>query len=202
MPLETEASAEIRALVSDLRPNDGDLLTALHRVQHRYGYVSPLAMRVIGEQLHLTEAHVYGATTYYDDFRTTPPPRHQVAWCSGPACRLRNARGILDAFGATLGIGLHQDTEDGRVGLARGQCNGTCEQAPQVWVDGEVVGHLDAAQAVVLARALRDDADPHAALATYREERARLNARPTGASGGAAAAPPGRIAGGGDGGAR
>lgn len=179
MPLETEATAEIRALVADLQPNDGDLLTALHRAQHRYGYVSPIAMEVIGQQLRLTPAHVYGATTYYDDFRTSPPPRHIVSWCSGPACRLRNARGILDAFTATLGIGLHEDTEDGEVGLIRGQCNGTCEQAPQVWLDDRVIGNLDAAQAVVLARALRDRQPPAAELAAYREQRDQLNAQPT-----------------------
>ena len=32
MPLETEATAEIRALVADLRPDDADLLEGLHRV--------------------------------------------------------------------------------------------------------------------------------------------------------------------------
>lgn len=170
MPLETEATAELRALVADLRPQDGDLLEALHRMQHRYGYVSPDAMRVIGEQLRLTTAHVYGATTYYDDFRTTPPPQTTIAWCGGPACQLRNGAGILRAMQAVLGIGLYEDTADGRVGLTRAQCNGSCERAPQLWLHGRpggspgsepgsrVVGELTAARAVELARALRDGA--------------------------------------------
>ena len=38
--------AEQRALVADLRPDHTDLLEALHRVQHRFGYVSAEAMRV------------------------------------------------------------------------------------------------------------------------------------------------------------
>lgn len=160
MPLETEARAEIRQLVVDLKPDDADLLEALHRVQHRYGFVPKIAMEVIGEQLRLTEAHVYGATTYYDDFRVTPPPQVTVAWCAGPACRLRNSVGIRDAMQAVLGCGLGEQTEDGRVGLVLGQCNGTCEQAPQIWVDERVVGRLTAARAVEIARALRDGADP------------------------------------------
>ncbi len=89
MPLETEATAEIRALVADLKPDHADMLEALHRVQHHYGYVSQEAMHVIAEQLRVTPAHVYGVTTYYSDFRTTPPPQVTVAWCSGPACRLQ-----------------------------------------------------------------------------------------------------------------
>ncbi len=160
MPLETEATAEIRALVADLRPDHADLLEALHRVQHRYGYVSQEAMHVIAEQLKVTPAHVFGVTTYYSDFRTTPAPEVTVAWCSGPACRLKNGAGIRDAMEAVLGIDLGEDTPDGRVGLVAGQCNGSCEQAPQVWVGERVVGRLTAARAVALARALRDGADP------------------------------------------
>ena len=136
MPLETEATAELRALVADLKPDDADLLQALHRVQHHFGYVSAEAMHVIADQLRVTPAHVYGVTTYYADFRTTPPPQTMVAWCSGPACRLRNGIGIRDAMMATLDIRMGEQTEDGRVGMMVGQCYGSCEQAPQVWMAG------------------------------------------------------------------
>ncbi|MSQ35722.1 MAG: NADH-quinone oxidoreductase subunit E [Dehalococcoidia bacterium] len=159
MPLETEASAELRALVADLRPDDADLLEALHRVQHRYGYVSRSAMHVIAEQLKLSPAHVFGTTTYYEDFRTTPPAQTTVAWCSGPACWLRNGAGVRDAMLAVLGVRMAEQTADGRVEVVVGQCNGTCEQAPQVWVNERVVGRLTAASAVRLARGLRDGAD-------------------------------------------
>ena len=160
MPLETEATAELRALIAGLRADDADLLEALHRVQHHYGYVSAEAMHVIADQLRVTPAHVYGVTTYYADFRTTPPPQTMVAWCSGPACRLRNGIGIRDAMMATLGIRMGEQTEDGRVGMMVGQCYGSCEQAPQVWIGERVVGHLNAARAVQIARALRNGADP------------------------------------------
>ena len=30
---------------------------------------------------------------------------------------------------------VREDAADGRVGLIIGQCNGSCEQAPQIWVD-------------------------------------------------------------------
>src|SRR4051812_16512624 len=106
MPLETEATAELRALLADLKPDDTDMLAALHRVQHRYGYIPAEAMRVIAEQLRVSVAHVYGVTTYYSDFRTTPPPAVSIGWCSGPACRLRNGTGVRDAMQAVLGVRL------------------------------------------------------------------------------------------------
>ena len=160
MPLETEAKAEIRGLLDGLEPDDGDLLEALHRVHDRYGYISREAMEVVAEQLRLTAAHVYGATTYYSDFRTTPPPPVRLAWCSGPACRLRNAGGIRAAFEAVFGCRLGEDGADGRVAFTLGQCVGSCEQAPQIWLQDRVVGKLSAARAVELARALVAGAEP------------------------------------------
>ena len=104
MPLETEARAELRALVADFEPNDGKLMAALHRVQHRYGYISREALQVIAEQLEMFPAHVYGAASFYDEYRLEPPPQTTIRWCSGPACRLENANGIRDAMLATLGL--------------------------------------------------------------------------------------------------
>ena len=170
MPLETEAKAQLRALVADLRPDHGDLLAALHRVQHEYGYLSPDALQVVAEQLRLFPAHVYGVASYYEEFRFAPPAAVDIRWCSGPACRARNGGGIRDALLATLGVEMDGQTEDGRVGLRLGQCNGTCELAPQVWIEerathtSEVVGQLTAAQAIRLARALRDGAPISAVL--------------------------------------
>ncbi len=165
MPLETEATVELRALIADLKPHDADLLEALHRVQGRYGHVSPQAMTVIGEQLRLSPAHVYGATTFYSELRTTPPPAHTIAWCSGASCLLKNSQALLRALEAVLECPLGGEADDRSVELIRGQCNGTCEQAPQIWLDGTVVGRLSAAQAVRIARALRAGADAAAALA-------------------------------------
>jgi NADH:ubiquinone oxidoreductase subunit E len=120
-------------------------------------------MQVVAEQLDLFPAHVYGAASFYEEFRFTPPAHTNIRWCSGPACRLRNSNGIRDAMFATLGIEhMPGQTEDGRVGIILGQCNGSCEIAPMVWLEQhethriEPVGGLTAAKAIRMARALRD----------------------------------------------
>jgi len=171
MPLETESKARVRALISELQPNHGDLLAALHRIQHEFGYLSPEAMEVVAEQLDLFPAHVYGAASFYEEFRFHPPAQTNIRWCSGPACRLRNSNGIKDAMLATLGLeALHEQTEDGRVGVINGQCNGCCELAPMVWLEQHedhsvrAVGGMTAARAIRMARALRDGADVEGAL--------------------------------------
>jgi len=167
MPLETEATAQIRALLQGLKPNDADLLEALHRVQHRYGYISGEAMKVVGEQLGLAPAHVYGATTYYADFRVTPPPATLIAWCSGAACRLKRSDGILRAMEAVLDTRLSEPDPEHRVEIVRGQCNGTCELAPMAWVNEQVVPHMTAARAIEFARALAAGASAVEALRAF-----------------------------------
>lgn len=159
--LDNEATLEIQHLLRDFKPADGDLLGALHAIQHRYGYVPKIALRVVARQLRLSEAKVYGAATFYSEFRLSPPPETLISWCSGPTCRLKGGDRIRKALEAELGIEMGETTDDNRVGLHLGQCNGTCEHAAQVWVNGEVTGPLDAAETVRLVRSLRGLAAPH-----------------------------------------
>jgi NADH-quinone oxidoreductase subunit E len=150
-----EATLEVRALLDGLAPGEGDLLEGLHRVQHRYGYVPPDAIPALARHFRLPEARVYGSITFYSEFRLTPPPETSISWCSGVACFLKNSTGIRLVLEHLLGIGLGENTPDNRLGLLLGQCNGTCDHAPQVWVDGKVVGPLTASATVELVRDLQ-----------------------------------------------
>jgi NADH:ubiquinone oxidoreductase subunit E len=51
---------------------------------------------------------------------------------------------------------MEENTPDNSVGLHLGQCNGTCDLAPMVWVDGRARGPLSVADAVRLARELKE----------------------------------------------
>ena len=153
--LETEATLEIQRLIAECRPGNADLLPALHNVQHRYGYIPNEAIAVVAHQLHLGEAHVYGAITFYSELRLTAPPATRVDWCSGPACRLKGGENVRRVLEAELGIGMEENTADGKLGLHFAQCNGTCDFAPQLWVAGKVVGPLTAAETVRLVRELK-----------------------------------------------
>lgn len=148
---------ELRGLVADFQPGRGHVMPALHRVQDRYGYISRAAIEVVARQLNTTPALVYGTVSFYDDFRTHPRPETEIAWCSGPACRLRGGDRIREAIQQTLELPLGGESEDHRYGLHVGQCNGTCSEAPQVWVNGEVVGNLNVSAAIRLAREVKGE---------------------------------------------
>ena len=156
--LDNEATLEIQHLLRDFKPGDGDLMAALHAVQHHYGYIPQMSMRVVARQLRLSEARVYGAVTFYSEFRTTPPPKTLIGWCSGPACRIKGGEGVRSVLEHELGIGMGENTDGDALGLHLAQCNGTCEYAPQIWVDGKVVGPLSASKTSALVRELKERA--------------------------------------------
>jgi NADH:ubiquinone oxidoreductase subunit E len=154
---QNEATLTVRGLLDGLVPGEGDLLEALHRVQHHFGYIPPEAIPAVAQHLRLTPARVYGAVSYYSEYRTTPPPETLVSWCSGPACYVKGGADVRDILQKLIGCDFGENTPDNKLGLHLGQCNGTCDNAPQVWVNGEVIGPLTAADTVSLVRHLKGE---------------------------------------------
>ncbi len=146
---------ELRALVAEFQPEKGHVMPALHKVQETYGYISRGAIEAVARQLNTTPALVYGTVSFYSDYRTHKPAATEIGWCSGPACRVLGGDRVRDAIQHTLELPLGGQTPDHRVGLHMAQCIGTCSEAPQVWVNGEVVGNLTVSAAIELARDIK-----------------------------------------------
>jgi NADH:ubiquinone oxidoreductase subunit E len=149
---------ELREFVSQYSFEKGHLLPALLDIQTTYGYVSKDAMEALARQFRTSTALIYGAITFYSDIRTEPPPDREIVWCSGPACRIYGGERIRQAIEHTLKLSLESQSADGRYGFQLGQCNGTCSQAPQIWVDGEVRGKLSVSDAIRIARNMKESA--------------------------------------------
>jgi NADH-quinone oxidoreductase subunit E len=153
---QNEAVLEVQGLLEGLAPGEGDLLEALHRIQHRYGYVPNEALPAVSRHLRLPPARVYGALTFYSEFRQTPPAETTISWCSGPACFVKGGADVRLVLEKLVGCSLGENTPDDKLGLHLGQCNGTCDNAPQVWVNGKVVGPLSLASTVELVKRLKE----------------------------------------------
>jgi NADH:ubiquinone oxidoreductase subunit E len=152
----TAMAREVNDLIGDLPTERLYVLEALHRVHHRYGYIPQAAMPVVAAHFGMATATLFGVVSFYAEFRLAPPPETLVMWCSGPACRLKGGDRIRQVFEHELGIRMEEKTANSRAGLHLGQCNGTCDHAPQVWVNGKVRGPLTIADAIRLAHEIRD----------------------------------------------
>ncbi|HWO93707.1 MAG TPA: NAD(P)H-dependent oxidoreductase subunit E [Dehalococcoidia bacterium] len=155
IPDTREFRQQVQALIQEFKPGGGDLLPALHTIQHEFGYIPRAAAEVIAQHLKLGASDVWGALTFYSELRTVPPADVIVGWCSGPACRLKGGESLRRIFEAELGFPMRTQSIDRKLGLHLAQCNGQCRLAPLVWINGKERGNLTMADGVRLARALK-----------------------------------------------
>jgi NADH:ubiquinone oxidoreductase subunit E len=163
-----ELGDRVREVLAPFGSDESRFVEAMHAVQHELGYIPKEAVPAIARHYGRSAAEVFGFISFYAELSNEPPAENRIAWCSGPACRLKGGVNVLQAMEATLGlaiaakgptdkVGEHPAaaTPDGKVGLHWGQCNGTCDHAPQVWVNGRVFGPLTTVDAIRLARDLK-----------------------------------------------
>ena len=87
---------ELRATLREKFPrHHGQLLPALHFLQHEFGYLPDWAMEVVGWHLGIPASEVYGAATSYTELRTARPGTHVVRVCTGLSCRVNGGNELL-----------------------------------------------------------------------------------------------------------
>jgi NADH:ubiquinone oxidoreductase subunit E len=156
----TEVLARVAELIAGLVPDDVDLLKALHRIQHDFGYIPREAIPLLAAQLETTPALIFGTIDFYSELRQAPPAENVVEWCSGPACLLKGSAGIRRALEATLGCFMNRPSADGKVELRLVQCDGTCHLSPLIRYRGKYIGPLTTSAAITFARSLIPAATP------------------------------------------
>ncbi|MBY4675430.1 formate dehydrogenase subunit gamma [Marinobacterium arenosum] len=141
----TEADrTAVSTIVDQLKSKPGALLPILHGIQDRLGYIPSEAVPLIAEALQQTAAEIHGVISFYHQFRTSPPGRHQLQICRAEACQARGARELEAHAKAKLGIGYHQTSPDREFSLEPVYCLGNCACGPSVRVGDEIVGRVDA----------------------------------------------------------
>ncbi len=119
-----------------------NLIPILQNVQARLGYLPALAMEMIAEGLAVPAADVYGLATFYNQFRLTPPGKHQVKVCMGTACYMVGGKITLESFERRMEIKEGETSLDRLYSLERVACVGCCTMAPVVVVDEVVEGKV------------------------------------------------------------
>lgn len=132
----------VERIVAAHRDERGPLLPILHDVVAAFGYVDPGAVPIIADGLNLSRAEVHGVITFYRDFRTTLPGRHEVRVCRGEACQAVGAEALMADVSVRLGIPAGATTQDGAITLDQVFCLGNCALGPSAIVDGEVHGRM------------------------------------------------------------
>jgi NADH-quinone oxidoreductase subunit E len=120
-----------------------NLIPVLQQVQNRLGYLPREAMTEIAEYLGIPAIDVYGVTTFYNQFRLTPPGKHSIRVCLGTACHMKGGYITLDAWKRRLEIDAGETTADREFDLDTVACVGCCTMAPVTVVDDKPEGNVE-----------------------------------------------------------
>jgi len=116
------------------------LIEILNTAQELYGYLDKDLLLYISRSLHLPSSHVYGVASFYNLFKLRKPGVHMVNVCMGTACYVKGAEEILSAIEREFNVRRGETNVNNRLSLFVTRCIGACAMAPNVIVNGEVIG--------------------------------------------------------------
>jgi NADH-quinone oxidoreductase subunit E len=144
-PVTTEVPAQLRAQIEAAMAKYPDrrsaTIPALHLAQDLHGWCSPEAITQVAAVMQVTPAYLISVASFYDMFKTTPLPRHDVYVCTNISCSLLGADNLLAAI---------QEAAPDEVNVRGFECLGACDIAPMASVNGEYVGPLSTDDAPAL----------------------------------------------------
>ena len=117
------------------------LIEVLHTAQELFGHLRPDLLYYIAHGLKLPLSRVYGVATFYHFFSFAPRGKHTCVVCTGTACYVKGADGLLAALKQGAGIAPGETTPDGDLSVLTARCLGACGIAPAAVLDGTVKGH-------------------------------------------------------------
>lgn len=129
-------------IIKEFRSEQGELISLLHRIQEKFGYIPSEALRKLSQHLKISESEIFGVLTFYNAFSLKPRGKHLVTICLGTACHVRGATRILDEFVRKLKINPGETTPDHSITLETVNCVGACALGPVVITDGVYHGQM------------------------------------------------------------
>jgi bidirectional [NiFe] hydrogenase diaphorase subunit len=116
------------------------LIEVLHTAQGLFGFLAPDLLYYVAHHLKLPPSRVYGVATFYHFFTLRPKGEHTCVVCTGTACYVKGADGLLETIAREAHLRPGATTPDNRLSLVTARCLGACGLAPAVVLDGAVHG--------------------------------------------------------------
>ena len=140
----------VEEVLSAHKGQRGELILLLQEVQAKLGYLPDRAMLRIARFIKVPESQVFGAASFYAQFRFIPAGRRRVMVCQGTACHVRGGAKILEEVEKNLGIKAGGTTPDLEYSLDTVACIGACALAPTLMINKDTHGRLTQKKAAEL----------------------------------------------------
>ena len=152
MSLSTDKDTLRAALRKEFPREHGQLLPALHYLQHEFGYLPDWGMEVVGWHLGIPSSEVYGAATSYTELRLEEPGAHVLRICTGLGCWANGARELLEALTNELGTTPGVTMGNRRITFEETACGFLCGVSPAIEWDGVWKGRVSKESVLDLVR--------------------------------------------------
>ena len=129
---------EIRELVSPFRKRTGGVVSALREILETEGYVDPSRFPIVADVFNLSVAEVRGITSFYEDFRTTHPPRTILRVCQAEACQALGSRRLLSSIERRIASTRRSKARS--VEAIPVYCLGLCSIGPAMLINDRLLG--------------------------------------------------------------
>ena len=126
-----EQEAMLRAVIDELRNDQGCLMPIMQKAQDIYGYLPYEVQKMISDELDVPMEKIYGVATFYSQFNLYPKGQYKISVCLGTACYVKGSGDIYNKLMEILGIALDAC-----------RCIGACGLAPVMMINDDVYGRL------------------------------------------------------------
>ncbi len=135
---------ELENIINKYRADPTEIMNMLLDIQEKEKFLPKTALSYLSGKLGLPLTRLYQMATFYEALSLTPSGRNQIHVCTGTACHVRGADGILNKLEQKLSIKPGQVTPDQKFSLKTVNCLGACALGPVLLVNGEYYGHMSA----------------------------------------------------------
>jgi NADH:ubiquinone oxidoreductase subunit E len=137
---------KVDGIIAKYTSEKGALISIMHEIQRKEGYVPEGVMSHLCEKLQLPLSDVFRVATYFEkSFSLAPQGKHTIKVCQGTACYLKHADQILTELQEE--IDSNGDAPDFHLEQVR--CLGCCNAAPAVEVNGELLDRESAKKTII-----------------------------------------------------
>jgi len=142
-PLSAQEIAEIEAEAAHYEQKQAASIEALKIIQKHRGWVSDESLKAAAALLEMSPAELDGVATFYTLIFRRPVGKHVIMLCDSVSCWVMGCESIREQLQQSLGVGFGETTTDGEFTLLPVTCQGACDCAPVMLVDGELEKYLD-----------------------------------------------------------
>ena len=144
------------AILARCGTEERSMIAVLQAVQEEYAYLPREVFPYLSQKMGLSEAHIYGVATFYENFSLEPKGKYVIKVCDGTACHVRKSIPILEKLRSELGLAEGRKTTDDQMFTVETvSCLGACGLAHALTVNGKVHPSMTPDKAVELIETLR-----------------------------------------------